>query len=257
MKRILIVCLLLFSMGVANADMIPRPGNYTDVNYKDYKARHNFYETAAYSYFNYSMGNFKTNPPGQEAYTASKLMEEMESYLTLEKPDDEAHAFVAKTYLMTRHYLLKKQERQSIDWQWSFMQEDLKSYEIDMDVYYKSIAKMKQSYKFAVYVPLEQIGWQILRKGNTKEQRDYKLIDVFIFNALQYIKYNNDEGENSTLARQIMGCTKCFPNKKSIYTYEKVINELRLVDNKFNIHIFSLLYPQDWNERWSKEHPNQ
>ena len=43
MKRILIVCLLLFSMGMANAQMTPRPGHYTDIDYNDYKARHDFY----------------------------------------------------------------------------------------------------------------------------------------------------------------------------------------------------------------------
>lgn len=241
MKRILIICLLLFSMGVANAQMIPKPGNYTDVNYNDYKSRHEFYEMAAYAYFNYSMGNFKTNPPGQEAYTASKLMEEMESYLTLEKSDDEAHAFVAKTYLMTRHYLLKKRERESIDWQWSFIQEDLKSYEADMAAYYKLLPKMTKDDLFSVFVPLSMLGSHITTDGNTKEQADYKLIDVFTFNVLQYIKYNNNVQQNSSLALQIYMCAKFYPNSQSIYTYDKVYNELKKMKAKFDEKTISLL----------------
>ena len=241
MKRILIVCLLLFSMGMANAQMTPRPGHYTDIDYNDYKARHDFYEMASYEYFQYTMGKLKTEIPGYESYTANKLMDEMESYLKYEDPDDEAHAFVAKTYLMTRHCLLKKQERESIDWQWSFIKEDLKSYETDMAVYYKLLPKMTKDDRFSVFVPLSMLGTQITMKGHTKEQSDYKLIDVFTFNVLQYIKYNNDVQQNSSLALQIYICAKFYPNSQSIYTYDKVYNELKKMKAKFDEKTISLL----------------
>ena len=241
MKRILIVCLLLFSIGMANAQMYPYKGTYTDVNYNDYKARHEFYQMAAYDYYHYLMGDLKASLPGYEAYTANKLMDEMESYLKYEDPDDEAHAFVAKTYLMTRHCLLKKQERESIDWQWSFMKEDLKSYETDMAVYYKLLPKMTKNDRFSVFVPLSMLGSQITTDGHTKEQSDYKLIDVFTFNVLQYIKYNNDVQQNSSLALQIYMCAKFYPNSQSIYTYDKVYNELKKMKVKFDEKTLSLL----------------
>ena len=185
MKRILIVCLLLFSMGMANAQMIPLPGGApAEINPNDYKSRHDFYQKAAYDYFNYMMGTKKAGTPGYESYVANQLLDEMYVYLRYEDPNDEAHGFVAKTVLMTDYYRLKKLNRESIDWQWSFLQEDIKSYEEAQNKYFKLLPKMSESDKFSVYVPLHQLGVQILKKGNTKEQSDYKLIDVFIFNAL-------------------------------------------------------------------------
>lgn len=242
MKRILIVCLLLFSMGMANAQMIPLPGGApAEINPNDYKSRHDFYQKAAYDYFNYMMGTKKAGTPGYESYVANQLLDEMYVYLRYEDPNDEAHGFVAKTVLMTDYYRLKKLNRESIDWQWSFLQEDIKSYEEAQNKYYKLLPKMTKDDRFSVFVPLSMLGTQITMKGHTKEQSDYKLIDVFTFNVLQYIKYNNDVQQNSALALQIYMWAKFYPNSQGIYTYDKVYNELKKMKEKFDEKTISLL----------------